>query len=106
MLVDRTFVEGVQHGRLAGPALGDDVGGDRFERLLGPTGEEDPRSLARERAGDARAQPAGSIDHRVLAFEQHVDPLGGNDVTAYTTERPKCNRGQSVGGNPKAGKTR
>jgi hypothetical protein len=56
VLVDRPFVEGVDHGDLGRAPCGSDLPSDRLERLPGASGEEDPGALPREGPGDAAAE--------------------------------------------------
>src|SRR5829696_5807322 len=69
------LVERVDHRRLGRPACGADLSRDRIERLTGPAGEEDPRSLAGEGARHGATDGSGgAVDHGVLALEEHLSP--------------------------------
>src|SRR4029450_14127090 len=70
--LDGALVEGVDDGGLRGTAPRADRVGDVLELGLGPAGEEDPRPLAGEGAGDGPAdRSARAVDHRDLALQQH-----------------------------------
>jgi hypothetical protein len=73
--VDRPLVGGVDLGRLGRPAGATDVGGDLLQAGPGAAGQEHPRPLAGEGPGHRTPdRPAASVDHGVLALEQHDIP--------------------------------
>src|SRR4051794_18770524 len=73
MLVHSLLVESVDLRRVGGPAGGNDVLGDRFDRCPAAPGEKELGPLACKRACDSTAdRTSGSVDHRNLVLQHHL----------------------------------
>ena len=71
--IDGLLIERVDYNGLRLPSRGANFVGDRLQLRLGATGEEYPRALASEGAGNCAADRATrTVDDSVLVFEQHV----------------------------------
>jgi hypothetical protein len=76
MLVHGLSVESVDLRRLGGSAGGNDVLGDNFDGCPETPGEKKLGPLRRKGACDSAADRAsGSVDHRNLVFQHHLDSL-------------------------------
>ena len=78
VLVHGLLVEGVDRRRLGGPAGGNDLLGDRFDRCPVAAGDKQRGPLAHKGAGDRAADgAAGAVEHRDLVGQQHRWFLSG-----------------------------
>lgn len=76
VLLDRPFVEGIDHRHLRGPAFGHDVPSDCLELLQRATGQKDACTFLGKRASDgATDRSSPSIDDSGLVLEQHGSTL-------------------------------
>jgi hypothetical protein len=73
VLFDRVLIERIYLRDFDNASIGSDLLGDRIDWFQHTTGKEDVGSLTGEGSGNSSAyRTAGSVDHGVLSFEQHL----------------------------------
>ena len=75
VLFDRVLIERIYLRDFDNASIGSDLLGDRIDWFQHTTGKEDVGPLTGEGSGNSSAyRTAGSVDHSVLFFEQHLVP--------------------------------
>ena len=73
VLFDRVLVERIYLRNFDNASIGSDLLGDHTDSFKPATGKEDVGPLMGEGSGNGTAyRTAGSVDHGVLSFEQHL----------------------------------
>jgi hypothetical protein len=92
VLFDRVLVERIYLRDFDNASIGSDLLGDRIDCFQPATGKEDVGPLTGEGSGDGTAyRTAGSVDHSVLSFEQHLYFPGDASQWANRPEGKKKN---------------